>query len=189
MSIPTSRVKESGEIKTDKDLCTGCAKCVEVCKDFSLTIKDHKACMSDNPIFGCIGCRHCMAVCPTGAIQINGRTISPVDLFDLPDVKEAANYEQLHNLFSRRRSIREFIDKPVESEAEKKYWIDANEREGKKLRVKMKIVKNLLNRPLLKEGILKTNGLQMMRIIRNPRGANFYVTPDEWNIIKGLISQ
>ncbi len=116
MSIPTSRVKESGEIKIDKDLCTGCAKCVEVCKDFSLTIKDHKACISDNPAFGCIGCGHCMAICPTAAIQINGRMISPDDLFDLPDVNEAANYEQLINLFLRRRSIREFTDKPVEPE-------------------------------------------------------------------------
>lgn len=116
MSIPTSRVKESGEITIDKDLCIGCAKCVEVCKNFILTIQDHKVCISSTPIFGCIGCGHCMAVCPTGAIKINGRTISPDDLFDLPNVNEAANYEQLMNLFSRRRSIREFIDKSIEPE-------------------------------------------------------------------------
>ncbi len=116
MAIPTSRAKENGEIKIDNDLCIGCARCVDICNDFGLIIKDHKACISDNPAFGCVGCGHCMAICPTGAIQINGRMISPDDLFDLPNVNEAANYERLMNLFLRRRSIREFIDKPVESE-------------------------------------------------------------------------
>lgn len=116
MAIPTSRVKDNGKIEIDKDLCTGCASCVEICKDFSLTIKDNKASINDNPFFGCIGCGHCMAICPTGAIQISGRTISPEDLFDLPTADEAAGYNQLMNLFLRRRSIREFIDKPVEPE-------------------------------------------------------------------------
>lgn len=51
----------------------------------------------------------------------------------------------------------------------------------------MKIVKNLLNRPIFKESIIQTNGLQMMSILRNPRGTNFLVTPEEWNIIKDLI--
>lgn len=41
---------------------------------------------------------------------------SPDDLFDLPGVNEAAGYDRLINLFLRRRSIREFIDKPVEPE-------------------------------------------------------------------------
>ncbi len=116
MAIPTSRAKEKGEIEIDIDLCTGCASCVDVCKDFSLTIRDNKASISDNPLFGCIGCGHCMAVCPTGAIKINGRMTSPDDLFDLPGVNEAAGYDRLINLFLRRRSIREFIDKPVEPE-------------------------------------------------------------------------
>lgn len=116
MAIPTSRVREKAEITIDRELCTGCAGCVEVCNDFSLTIKDNKAAISDNPAFGCVGCGHCMAICPSGAIRINGRTISPDDLFDLPEVNEAAGYSRLMNLLLRRRSVREFIDKPVEPE-------------------------------------------------------------------------
>jgi Fe-S-cluster-containing hydrogenase component 2 len=116
MAIPTSRTKEKGEIRINKEKCTGCGKCVEVCKDFSLILKDNKVVISENPAFGCIGCGHCMAICPTGAIQIFGRTISPNDLFTLPPVDNATDFDQLMGLFKRRRSIREFLDKPVEPE-------------------------------------------------------------------------
>lgn len=116
MAIPTSRVKEKGEILIDGEICIGCGDCVEVCKDFSLEIRDGKAAVSDNPAFGCIGCGHCMAICPTGAIRINGRTISPEDLFDLPPAASAADYGQLLSLLRRRRSIREFTERAVEPE-------------------------------------------------------------------------
>lgn len=116
MAIPTSRAKEKGDIKIDKDLCIGCGDCVEVCKDFSLMLRDDKADLSDNPAFGCIGCGHCMAICPTGAIQITGRTISPDDLFDLPAAGAVADYGQMMSLLKRRRSIREFTDRAVEPE-------------------------------------------------------------------------
>ena len=106
MAIPTSRTKEKGEIRINTEKCTGCGKCVEVCKDFSIILKDNKVAISDNPAFGCIGCGHCMAICPTGAIQIFGRTISPNELFSLSSVDNTANFDQLISLFKRRRSIR-----------------------------------------------------------------------------------
>lgn len=120
MAIPTSRTKEKGEIRIDTAQCTGCGKCVEVCKDFSLVLKDHKVTISDTPAFGCIGCGHCMAICPKDAIQIYGRTMSPDELFPLPSMDDTANYDQIISLFKRRRSIREFMDKPVEPEIIKK---------------------------------------------------------------------
>jgi len=55
-----------------------------------------------------------MAICPTGAIEIYGRTLSPADLFYLPDQGKTSSYDQLHSLLQRRRSIREFKDTPVE---------------------------------------------------------------------------
>lgn len=64
----------------------------------------------------CNGCGHCMAICPKGAIKIEGRFLSPDDLFPLPDKAEMASYVALLKLFQRRRSIREFKDKPVEQE-------------------------------------------------------------------------
>jgi ferredoxin len=116
MAIPTSRTKIKAEIGINEEKCTGCGLCVSVCKDYSLKIDNQKVKVTDNPFFGCIGCGHCMAICPSDAIKIFGRTLSPDDLFDLPDKEKAATYEQLHFLLQRRRSIREFNDKPVENE-------------------------------------------------------------------------
>jgi ferredoxin len=114
MPIPTSRTKQDARIAIDTEKCNGCGLCVEVCKDFSIVMKDGKTIESGQAIFGCIGCGHCMAICPTGAIKIEGRFTSPDDLFPLADKSELASYEALLKLFQRRRSIREFKDKPVE---------------------------------------------------------------------------
>ncbi len=116
MAIPTSRTKESAEIKVNADLCNGCGLCVATCSDFSLTLENGKAVKSNHAHFGCIGCGQCMAVCPTGAIEIHGRTISPADLFTLPPVENAANYIQTLSLLQRRRSIRKFNSKAVDPE-------------------------------------------------------------------------
>jgi len=113
MGIPTSRTKEKAEIRLITEKCSGCELCVSVCKDFGLQMIDGKVSLTENPLFGCLACGHCMAICPECAIEIHGRTLSPDNLYDLPPKESTANYEQLHNLLKRRRSIREFTDKPV----------------------------------------------------------------------------
>lgn len=80
----------------------------------------------------------------------------------------------------------QLLEEPL---AEKKYWTDSEDKEGSRLRVKMKILKNMLNRPLLKEQLRNTNGLQNLSILKLPRGTNFAVTPDEWQIMKNLIDE
>lgn len=120
MAIPTSRTSESAHVSIDTELCTGCGSCVEVCKDFGLELKNDKAVLSTYPMFGCIGCAHCMAVCPTGAISVEGRLLSKDDLFNLPDKQFSAGYEQLLSLLQRRRSVREFADKRVEMDVVEK---------------------------------------------------------------------
>lgn len=116
MAIPTSRTKDAANILIDAEKCTGCGKCVDVCKDFSLEIINKKAQQSSNSVFGCVACGHCMMVCPTDAMKIEGRTVSFDDLFNLPDKKELPTYESLLALLERRRSIREFKDLPIEPE-------------------------------------------------------------------------
>lgn len=114
MAIPTSRTKEAARITIDHEKCNGCGLCAEVCNDFSIIMKDGKAHVSGTPFFGCIGCGHCMAICPTDAIRVEGRFTSYDDLFPLPEKETAADYESILSLYQRRRSMREFKDKPVE---------------------------------------------------------------------------
>ena len=116
MAIPTTRTKENATITIDTERCTGCGKCILVCKDFNFRMENDKASISNTPVFGCIGCGHCMAICPTGAIEITGREISKADLFELPSKKETADYEQLVALFRRRRSVREFQEQEISPE-------------------------------------------------------------------------
>ena len=116
MSIPTSRGNEPTNIFIDIDKCNGCGLCVEVCKDFSFKIVDQKVVKSDTPVFGCIACGHCMMICPSGVIAIEGRTLSPVEMFNLPDKSTVISYESLLSTLQRRRSIREFKDLAVEPE-------------------------------------------------------------------------
>lgn len=115
MAIPTSRSKVEAEIRIDTGRCTGCGRCVSVCKSFCLVLKDHKVALSGTSLFGCIGCGHCMAICPAEAITIQGRELSPDDLYDSPPPEDAATYPQLTALLQRRRSIREYEDRPVEA--------------------------------------------------------------------------
>ncbi len=116
MAIPTSRAGEAGTISINTEKCDGCGLCVRVCGDNQLVINDGVAEVSVSPLFGCIACGHCMAVCPNDAITVTGRTLSAEDLFDLPPGDEAADYKGLVSLLKRRRSIREFSDRPVEPE-------------------------------------------------------------------------
>ena len=116
MAIPTSRTKVKGEIRINEDKCIGCGDCVSVCKDFSLELNNGKVKVSSNSVFGCIACGHCMAICPADAIEIHGRTLSPEDMFELPPFDKTSTYDQLLSLYQRRRSVREFVEKEVETE-------------------------------------------------------------------------
>jgi nitroreductase/NAD-dependent dihydropyrimidine dehydrogenase PreA subunit len=116
MAIPTSRTKEPARVSIDIEKCNGCGECAKACSDFSFEIVDKKVTITDKSIFGCVGCGQCMMACPKGVIAVEGRTLSPVQLFELPDKSTVPTYDSLLAMLQRRRSIRKFKDKPVEPE-------------------------------------------------------------------------
>ncbi|MDO9615062.1 MAG: nitroreductase family protein, partial [Bacteroidota bacterium] len=79
-------------------------------------MENDKPVISDQPLFGCIACGHCMAICPTQAVEVSGREMSSADLIDLSERKNKSSYEQLKNLMVGRRSIRDFKDKEIGEE-------------------------------------------------------------------------
>lgn len=116
MAIITERTAESGRVTVNHELCNQCGFCIEICKDFSLVLKDGKVQMSSTPLFGCIACGHCVAVCPHDAIYLEGREVKASDF--LPGIKNESlpGFETLSMLLRHRRSIRDYRDKPVEKE-------------------------------------------------------------------------
>lgn len=75
----------------------------------------------------------------------------------------------------------------VASFEEEKYWIDSDDKNQERLRVKMDLKINLLNNPITKEDLKKTAGLESLSIFRQSQGTNFRVTENEWEIIKNKI--
>jgi len=58
-----------------------------------------------------------MAICPTGAIEVSGREMSPEDRIDFTtEMRDKSSYEQLKNLMIGRRSIRDFKDQKIGEE-------------------------------------------------------------------------
>ena len=116
MAIKTSRTSEKANVKIDFSQCSDCGLCSVVCKDLTLTMQNGKIAIDNNPVFGCTGCAQCVAVCPEDCIEVEGRTIVMDDIVPLPEARTAANYEQLHSLLFKRRSIRDFKDRDIEQE-------------------------------------------------------------------------
>lgn len=73
-----------------------------------------------------------------------------------------------------------------ETPAERKYWL-GNEENEVALRVKLVIIRRLINNPIRKDTLLKIPELSTLSILRQFQGTNFPVKDKEWNIINQLI--
>jgi nitroreductase/ferredoxin len=99
----------------DEDLCLRDGICVAECPSYLIEMKDDGSCPipTERAETDCIHCGHCVAVCPTGALY--HENLSPahcerVRRDILPDTI------QVEHLMRTRRSIRSFIDQPVEQQ-------------------------------------------------------------------------
>jgi len=117
MALKTARFDTAAKIVIDTTLCTGCGGCVSVCRGAPLVMKDGSITIDQDRYFGCVGCGQCMMVCPNDAISIQGRDMTPEDLFELPPENSRADYTGLSGLMRSRRSVREFNDSDVSRDA------------------------------------------------------------------------
>ncbi|HRY12477.1 MAG TPA: nitroreductase family protein [Syntrophomonadaceae bacterium] len=116
MAIKTGRADGTAQITLATEKCNDCGICAEVCKGAPLIMIDGRLEIEEPRFFGCIGCGHCMCVCPQECIQINGRDMQPADVIPLPGTDKRADYQQLYDLILSRRSVRNFRDRLVEPE-------------------------------------------------------------------------
>ncbi len=99
----------------DENKCTRDGICVEECPARVIEIKDGAPVPTParGAALGCIRCGHCVAVCPHGAFSH-----SAIPIEDCPPLppSRALTPEQAEIFLRSRRSVRLYLDKPVESE-------------------------------------------------------------------------
>ncbi len=84
MIPPTSRHLEAATVRIDYEKCKACGLSARVCKGALLYLENGKIKVDQTRYFGCIGCSHCVAVCPTGSITVEGRDISQRTFMGIP---------------------------------------------------------------------------------------------------------
>lgn len=99
----------------DKETCTQCRLCVEICPCHIFGVNDQKEVyVIQQRESICQICGQCMAICKPEAISIEGLSYEK-NFFDLPENK--VGYDDFINFLSNRRSVRHFKNKPVPDEA------------------------------------------------------------------------
>lgn len=97
-------------IKIDESLCIGCGKCVKDCIAQRIKLENQKAHVTGE----CILCGHCVAVCPCNAVSIPDYDMDDVESYKKEDLSLVP--EVLLHTIKFRRSIRDYMQKPVEQE-------------------------------------------------------------------------
>jgi nitroreductase/NAD-dependent dihydropyrimidine dehydrogenase PreA subunit len=100
------------QFHVDPTKCIRCGECVNECPVNILVIGDTVPFVADGRSGDCIGCQHCLAVCPEGAVSVLG--LKPEDSYQL-DGTEMPSYLQLDRLLRGRRSVRRYLDEDVDS--------------------------------------------------------------------------
>jgi hypothetical protein len=74
----------------------------------------------------------------------------------------------------------------AEDPAEKQYWT-GEDGPDQAIRVRMTVLKRLINKPVLKTNILGIDGLSGLSILRNWQQTNYPVSAGEWDLLSRLL--
>ncbi len=94
----------------DAELCIRCGECVSDCPVNILVIGDGPPAVAAGRERNCIGCQHCLAVCPTGAVSVLG--LQAADSLVLEG--NLAGHRQMEHLIKGRRSVRRYLDENID---------------------------------------------------------------------------
>ena len=99
-------------IRVDETLCITCGSCIRACPGGLITKEQFPVPIADGWDL-CIDCGHCVSICPTGAM--NQRSMGPDDCEPI-DIHLIPRWDRVSQFLRARRSVRGFINKPVEKE-------------------------------------------------------------------------
>ncbi|MGN1037979.1 MAG: nitroreductase family protein [Mailhella sp.] len=92
--------------------CTGCALCYQDCVCGIISMQNNRPYIADTNMALCVHCGHCAAICPTGALLLDGQKQHL-----LPSRgKSSLSSGQMDFLFKGRRSIRQYSSKEVHTD-------------------------------------------------------------------------
>lgn len=100
-------------IKINAEKCIGCGACVKECVGSFLALENNTAVFKGPK---CIGCGHCLAVCPANAVQFMNPEYDNSGIEELTESYGKIDSDLLIKAIKSRRSIRQYLKKPVEKE-------------------------------------------------------------------------
>lgn len=100
------------QFEVNRQLCTGCGFCAQDCPMLVITMNGGFPEITPDKEEGCLRCQHCLAICPTAALSIMGRTPEQGTILtgNLPTAV------QMETLIKGRRSVRKYRDENLEPE-------------------------------------------------------------------------
>ncbi|WP_238326389.1 nitroreductase family protein [Desulfuromonas acetoxidans] len=100
------------EFSVDKEKCTQCGLCAKDCVAHIIDMDSGWPRIPKEKEIGCRKCQHCLAICPSGAVSILGKSPSQSTLIQgaFPDP------DQMEILIKGRRSVRHYVDENLDPE-------------------------------------------------------------------------
>ena len=92
----------------DSEKCVKCGRCVRECSRFCLVMTADGPAPTADAAELCFHCQHCLCVCPTGAVGVEG-----VSAADCPPAAPIPSADEMLNLIRARRSCRVFKPEPL----------------------------------------------------------------------------
>ena len=99
------------QFEADPERCIRCGACVNDCPVNILVIGEELPFIAEGREDHCIGCQHCLCICPTGAASVLG--LDPDESYLLSST-EPPSFAQIKRLLAGRRSIRRYRQEDVD---------------------------------------------------------------------------